>query len=301
MYSFLFDIKPFLGRIRVTLRLAGQLHGNDSVVRYTDTSDSVFTDRLLRQGIGRMAYPADLRWFKPTLTLLDLSLDVRTPVYAGHGIPVVHVAAYDDAPRQGKSGGVPLLRLPPSPCRPVSRNVRETEFLDKIKEVKEKQQRAVIIAILERNGGRHAADDRQICRVIRHCASEHGNYQFILLAEREEIGDELLALPENVCLYRPGNLHELLKVCDLALATEAGSTAADCTFAHLPVWELSGRTEKRLTPRKLDKEIQSRLNNLASLAEQQRQLSLFYEQENREVDRMARQLKAILRQTKQRT
>lgn len=295
MCSFLFDIEPVFGQIRVTVRLAGQLHDNGCTVCYTDTSDSVFTDRLLRQGIGRMIYPSDLRWFKPDLTLLGFSLNARARVYAKHGIPVVYVTACDGAPRQEPSDGIPLLRLPPSPCRPLSRNVRETEFLDKIREIKEKQQRAVIIGIPEHHN-RHATDAGQIYRIIRHCASEHDNYQFILLTDSEEIGEELLALPENVCLYRPGNLHELLKVCDLALVSEAGSVATDCTFAHLPVWELSGRAQKRLTPRKLDREIQSRLANRTHLAEQQKQLSLFYEQENRKIDRIARELTENLKQ-----
>ena len=104
-----------------------------------------------------------------------------------------------------------------------------------------------------------------------------------------------MALPENVCLYRPGNLHDLLKVCDLALTAEGGDASDDCIFAHIPVWQLSGRAQRKLTPGKLDKEIQARLNNLEYLAEQQRQLSSFYEQENLKIDQLARQLVANLK------
>lgn len=294
MYSFLFDIPPVLGQVRVTLRLAERLHDNDCEVCYTDTSDSAFTDQLLEQGIGRIIYPTDLQWFRPDLTLLDLSLNVRAEVYARYGIPTLYVTTYDGTARQETLDGIPLLRLPPSPCRPLSRNVRETDFLDKIKKIRQKKLRAVIIGILEENT-RNTAGMKQIYRIVRHCASEHTNYQFILLTGSEETEEELLALPENVCLYRPGNLHDLLKVCDLALTAEGGDASDDCIFAHIPVWQLSGRAQRKLTPGKLDKEIQARLNNLEYLAEQQRQLSSFYEQENLKIDQLARQLVANLK------
>lgn len=295
MYSFLFDISPVFSQIRVSLRLAERLYANDCEVCYTHTSDSAFTVQLLEQGIGRMIYPADLQWFRPDLTLLDLSLSVRTEVYAWYGIPAIYVTAYDEAAQQETFDGIPLLRLPPSPCRPLSQNVRETDFLDKIQEIRQAKQRTFIIGILEENT-RNAAGMKQIYRTVRHCASEHSNYQFILLTDREEMEEELLALPENVCLYRSGNLHDLLKICDLALATEGGSAVDDCIFAHLPVWKLTDRMLRRLTSRKLDKEIQDRLANLAYLKEQQRQLCFIYEQENLKVDQLARQLIANLKQ-----
>lgn len=295
MYSFLFDIPPVLGQVRVTLRLAERLHDNDCEVCYTDTSDSAFTDQLLEQGIGRIIYPTDLQWFRPDLTLLDLSLNVRAEVYARYGIPTIYVTTYDGTVQQETPDGIPLLRLPPSPCRPLSRNVRETDFLDKIQEIRQKKLRAVIIGILEENT-RNTAGMKQIYRIVRHCASEHSNYQFILLTDREEMEEELLTLPENVCLYRSGNLHDLLKICDLALAAEGGSAVDDCIFAHLPVWKLTDRMLRRLTFRKLDKEIQDRLANLACLKEQQSQLCFIYEQENLKVDQLARQLIANLKQ-----
>lgn len=288
MYELLFDIKPQTSQIRVTIRLATLLSRKGNQVYYTHTSDSIFTMDLLKKGIGRVLYPDDLQWFTPNLALLDYLLKEKASVYSHYGIRYMYVIARKnmDGTMIEQMNRIPLLYLPPSPYQALSQSARETDFIDKIEEIKEDHSRSVIIGVLEEDGY-SLTDIEQVYKAIKYCGINNPGYQFIILTNQGVIEEKLFVLPENISVYRPYDLQSLLPLCDMALVRGDGNANIECVFAHIPVLELTSRKLNRITPLKLEKKIKETIGNRDYLINQQKQLCHFYLQENLQIDSLA--------------
>lgn len=297
MLELLFDIKPTICQVRTTIRLACLMSRKDCSVHYTDSSDSVFTSGLLKKGIGRVLYPDDLRWFFPDLTLLDLLLPERAAVYQQHKIDYLFISTQKED--EGMINGTSILYLPPSPYTPLSEGAREVDFIEKLEEIKKGHSQAVIIGLLEKEGG-NPDDIEQIYRAIKRYSTTNPEYQFIILTNHGKVEERLFALPDNIAVYRPQDLQALLPWCDLALTTDDRNVSTECTFAHVPTQEFSARDICNMTPHRLDKHIKSVLNNRDYFIDQQKQLCSFYEQENQRLDKLADRLIQRMEQRKQR-
>lgn len=288
MPELLFDIKPETGRTRITIRLACAVNKKGCCVRYTDSSDSVFTSELLRKGIGRVLYPDDLLWMTPDLTLLDLLLTERAKVYEQCRAAYLFITTRPEEQRTTVNG-TRVIYLPPSPYTPLSQGAREADFVEKLGEIKESRKLPFVIGLLEGEETR-AQEVMQIYKAIRRCSLDNPRYSFIVLTNQGEAEEQLFALPDNITVYRPQDLHALLPLCSLALTGSDLHIQAECTFARIPTVEFSPRDLRTMTARKLDKHIGNALDNRAYLCRKQEELCDFYEQENQRIDELADEL-----------
>lgn len=295
MFELLFDIWSDTGRVRVTTRLACMMSRKGCGVYYTSSSDSVFTSGLLKKGIGRVIYPDDLHWFTPDLVLLDLLLQKRAAVYKLHRIDYLFITTQEEA--RGSIDGVALLYLPPSPCKPLSQGAREADFIEKLEDIKEGRSQPIIIGLPEKEGS--SSDDvEQLYKAAKMYCIGHPEHQFIVLTNHGTVEEKLFALPDNMAVYRPQDLQQLLPLCHLALTIEDRNIRTECTFAHVPALEFSTRDIRKMTPRKLGRHIKDMLNNRDCLIEQQKRLCDFYEQENRCLNELADRLMQQMRRKK---
>lgn len=286
MFEFLFDIKPETGNVRSTIRLACLISERGNKVYYTDTSDSVFTSGLLKKGVGRVIYSNDFRWFTPDLALLDCQLQEKEQVYNQYGIDYLFITIHKTDSKIDFNTEMPVINLPPAPCKIAPQSSIHEDLIDKLTEIKENRARTVIIGLLEEKGS-NMPHIETFYKTIKKSGNENPQYQFIILTNHGETETGAFSLPGNVAIYRLPDLHTLLPLCDMALTDGDMNYWIECTFAHVPMANFTPGEVKGITPRKLDRRIKDILNNRTHIIEQQKYLCDFFERENKRLDETA--------------
>lgn len=288
MYKVLFDITPTAARVRVTLRLATILHQRGCDVRYTNDSDSVFTEELLRQGIGLIFYPGDQLWYRPDLVLLDCTQKERMRRYQQQGIEplLVEILRNEQEKTVCLQREYTLLRLPPARRWPTRRKTRRTDLAGPIEIMKEEEGCTAVIGVAVEADHNPARQER-FYRCLKQCATENPDLRFVLLTDRWETKEMLFALPGNMTVYHPDNLPTVFPSCDLALVTDDWETQVECVFAHTPTLELASRSLPSLTPGRLEQRIKDALQHKRQLRERLVKQLRFYEEQNEKLEELA--------------
>lgn len=298
MSGFLFDIRPCVGNVCSIARLARLIGRRKYQVCYTDTSDSALTSALLAEGIGRILYPDDLRWFTPDLVLLDRLLADRETVYRACSIDFLFLSVQRNGDRVEQINGTPVISLTPYPCWTDAPGNRCQDFLDKLGEIKDKQQPTVIIGLLE-DGCTPVRHLLAFYKAVRQNGMEHPQCQFVILTNEGKTENALFTLPENVSVYRQTDLHALLPLCDMALLSQGNEMQDECIFAEVPAVELTPKEIAGITPQKLDKRIMDTVSNRAQIIRRQNELGDYYRRENQRLDEVADRLINRIEQKKQ--
>ncbi len=248
MFTFLFDILPDTGHVRITLHLASVLHKNGHEVYYTDSSDSVFTDGLMEKGIGRILYPEDFKWFTPDIVLLDYQLKEKRQFYQKHKIKYVFIAMQVLSGISEKDLGLPVIYLAPSENTLSSTdNHRSEKLLDRLPGLKEDRNNIIIIGLLEE--GEKLKDLIDFYKIIKESCLMNKHYQMVLLTNSEKATKQLFSLPDNMMIYRLVDLHEVLPFCDIALISGDLNTMIEGVYANVPsvVYFNSGKNQTQCT------------------------------------------------------
>lgn len=288
MYKVLFDITPTTARVRVTLRLATILHQRGCDVRYTNDSDSVFTNDLLRQGIGLVFYPGDQLWYTPDLVLLDCTQKGRMRRYQQQGIEPLLVETLQNEQEKTacQQGEYTLLRLPPAFRPPTWNWTRRTDLSELIEIMKEEEGCTAVIGVAVEADYKPARLKR-FYRCLKQCATENPDLRFAVLTDRWETKEMLFALPGNMAIYHPDNLSTVFPSCDFALVTDDWDTQVECVYAHAPTLELASRSLPGLTPGRLEQRIKDALQHKRQLKERQVKQLRFYEEQNEKLEELA--------------
>lgn len=248
MFTFLFDILPDTGHVRITLHLASALYESGHEVYYTDSSDSVFTDGLMEKGIGRILYPEDFKWFTPDIVLLDYQLKEKTQFYQKHKIKYVFIAMQVLSGISEKKMGLPVIYLAPSGDTLLSsHNHRSEKLLNRLPGLKEDRNNIIIIGLLEEGG--KLKDLIDFYEIIKESCLMNRHYQMVLLTNSEKATEQLFSLPDNMMIYRLVDLHEVLPFCDIALISGDLNTMIEGVYANVPsvVYFNSGRNQAKYT------------------------------------------------------
>ncbi len=290
-YKYAFDLRPQTGELRVSLRLAERMFEQGHTVYYNDFDSPVFRERLTGRGILRVRYPGDLWLSTPDLVMLDPAFRKRADVYRHFGSVIAYIAVQrkQTEPLLDEADGMLWLRLPPLSCKPFSHSPRQNDFINEIKKIKELQPGTVVIGVA-------GEGMLQRYRVLDYCARHHSDFRFILSAGKQQIEEAWFAWPENVSIYRQQELQPLLPLCDLMLTDGPCPTWMDSVFACVPTWQLSANERKRLTPSRLGHRIRDMLACHPQLVERQKQLRLFYREQNRQLDTLIDRLSDYLEQ-----
>ncbi|MCC8188506.1 MAG: hypothetical protein LIP08_13680 [Bacteroides sp.] len=315
MHTFLFDILPETGHIRITLQLALLLNEQGNEVYYTDSSDSVFTSGLLEKGVGRILYPDDLRWFTPDLVLLDYHLQAKAAFYHKRKIRFVYLTASQLG--ETASPKVPVISLPPSAYSISLTSPRMEQLLERVPTLKDDPSHVLIVGLLEEGEpGRHT---KKFYEVVKNCCMANSRYQLILLTHDAEMVQNLFPIPENMAIYRLLDLPALLPLCDVALTTGNLNTLIESVYAGLPMvtYPSPAHTEHRsnamkyvnaglgmyadirkTTPRKFGQQIEEILNNRERFRESSQQTQRLFDRENKNLERVADRLLALITTTR---
>lgn len=78
-----------------------------------------------------------------------------------------------------------------------------------------------------------------------------------------------------------------MKECGVALTSDHPDTWLECTFAGLPFIPMSGKEVRRMTPRKLERQIVETLRNREVYRENERKIRRYFEEDNRKLDAVA--------------
>lgn len=255
MATFLFDMLPLTGQVKLTLRLAFLLSRKGHEVYYTDSSDSIFTARLLKSGIGRAVYPNDFRWFTPDLVLLDNRLHERSAFYKSRYIHYIYMelffsekqlplnedtlhlflaAAPLDYPGK-KDKNVfyagPLLDIRSNEYTTLT--MREELLIARLQKMKEQNSKVVIFGLLEANGS--TASVYRFYDILKSFCLQHPHYELILFISDKKDVMCLFPLSSNIHLLSRVNCPELLSYCDLILTTGELDILTECVYMHLPI------------------------------------------------------------------
>lgn len=286
MSDFLLDISPNAGNVCPTARLARRISRKGYEVCYTHTSDPLFTSLLSGEGIGRMLFPEDLRWFTPGLTLLDYRLTEHEAVYRACSMEYLFLAVRRTENTMESLHGVRMVCLTPYPCFLGPQSARCHDFMDRLAEIRQDGSQTIIIGLLEEDGGT-MHDLRPFYQAIRQSGTEHPEYRFVLLTNDGRAEENLFSLPRNVDVYRYADLHALLPLCDMALTTESSQNWSECVFARVPAVTFSPKDIRQITPRKLDRRIADAANNRQVLLKRQDEVGGFYRREEQKLDELA--------------
>lgn len=290
-YRFAFDVRPQTGELRVSLRLAERMFERGHTVYYNLIDSPVFRKRLTNRGILLVKYPWDLWLSTPDLVLLDPALRKRADVYRHYGSTVAYIAAQREPgePWLEEADGDLWIHLPPLSCKPFSHSPRQTDFVEEIKRIKEQRPETIVIGV--------AGEGMSRCyRILDACARHCPNFRIILSIGKQRMEEVWFAWPENISIYRQQELQPLLPLCDLMLTDENCVAWMDCVFACVPTWQLSANDQKRLTPSRLERRIHDMLADRPQLVERQKQLRLFYREQNRQLDTLINRLGDYLKQ-----
>ncbi len=307
MLTFLFDIAPEAGHIRFTLELAVCLNNKGYEVRYTDTSDSVFTSGLIQKGIGRVIYPGDFRWFTPDLVLLDYQLTSKAFFYHRHHISYIYITVSFPGNLTGKKNGVPLLHLPPSDQVVTSSSARLEHLGVMLQEWKKESSLLVIAGLLHQE-----QESTRLFRFYRNlkraCAANH-RYRFIVQSGDRELAQHLFPLPDNMFFYRLLDLRSVLPDCDLVLTSGELETLSECIRAGIPflVYPSPGKETYRestlslppgldyegdleATPERFERQVTRLLQHKEEIRENAQQLYRTFEEKNRQLEHIIEDL-----------
>lgn len=233
MYTFLFDILPDAGHIRITLKLSAILHERGYEVYYTNTSDSVFTSGLLEKGIGRILYPDDLRWFIPNLVLLDYELKEKMRFYRERNIKYIFVAMQLLNNVTDNDMNMPVVYLPPSGSVTIPLESSDNDEISGwLAAMKEDKDNILIIGLLEE--GIHPHKLYGFYEAIRKSCITNTQYKVILLTNSERNTMQLFSLPNNMAVYRLVDLPAVLPLCDVALIAGDLNTMIEGVYANVP-------------------------------------------------------------------
>ncbi len=315
MYTFLFDILPETGHIRITLQLAILLNEQGNEVYYTHSSDSAFTSGLIEKGIGRVLYPDDLRWFTPDLVLLDYHLQAKAAFYHKRRIRLVYLTTSQLG--ETASQEVPVIGLPPSAYSLPLTSPRVKHLLERVPGLKDDPSHVLIVGLLEEGEpGRHT---QKFYEVVKNCCITNSRYQFILLTHDAEMVKNLFPVPENMAIYRLLDLPVLLPLCDVALTTGNLNTLIESIYAGLPMvtYPSSARTEHRsnaikyvnaglgiyadmreTTPQRLEQQIGEILSNKKRFRKNLQQTQRLFDRENKKLEQVADRLLALITTTR---
>lgn len=314
MYTFLFDILPDTGHVRITLQLASLLHQKGHEVYYTDSSDSVFTSGLLARGIGRVLYPEDFRWFTPNLVLLDYELKEKVAFYREHHIKHVFIAMQLLSNVIENQTGAPIVYLPPSADAILPSHIQKDDLSDWLPMVKEKNEdHIIIIGLLEE--GEHSPKLDDFYEVIKKSCIMNAQYRIILLTNSKENIETLFSLPNNMTICRSIDLPSTLPFCDVALIAGDLNTMIEGIQANIPavVYPVSGKAEhnhrirqyvkqglgvysetKRMTPEVLEQQIAEVIRGREGVREKLQITRSTFENENLRLERVIERLIKIL-------
>lgn len=290
-YRFAFDVRPQTGELRVSLRLAERMFEQGNTVYYNYFDSPVFRGRLIGRGILLVKYPGDLWLSTPDLVFLDPVFRKRADVYRHFGSIVAYITVQreQDELCLDEANGDLWIHLPPLSCKPFSHSPRQADFIGEINRIKEQQPGTTVIGV--------AGEGMQQCyRVLDYCARHCPDFRFILSTGKQRIEETWFAWSENVSVYRQQELQPLLPLCDLILTDESSVAWMDSVFASVPTWQLSANERKHLTPSRLERRIRDMLADHPQLVERQKQLRLFYREQNRKLDALIGRLGDYLEQ-----
>lgn len=244
IYSFLFDVLPDAGHVRVTLKLATMLYKKGHKVYYTNTSESVFSAGLFRQGIGEVICPGDLLFFTPDLVLLDYDLREKEKFYRDRQIKYLFVAAQMLNNVGSNRIEVPVFYLPPSGDEVIPLRKSGGETSAWAAKVKEDKGNVLIMILLEEE-----AQTQKLAgfyEVIKKSCLMNPQYKVLLLTNSEENATSLFQLPDNMKLCKQiGDLPEVLPLCDVALIASNLNAMIESIFANVPAVVYAELAEKK--------------------------------------------------------
>jgi hypothetical protein len=254
-------------------------------VYYIQHEDSNFTWTLIKQHLNcSVVYPDDFKWLRPDLILLDCLLVERAPFYQKRGIPYVFVAMQSPERRTDLDADVPVLCLSPVFLSlPPVESARATEQLRRQKSIQRSGIDTFIIGLLETG----EEDMRCVYQSVQEVATGHPEFHFILLTRNSKVAEGLFTLPANVEIHQQLHLEEVMKECGVALTSDHPDTWLECTFAGLPCIPMSGKEVRRMTPRKLERQIVETLRNREVYRENERKIRRYFEEDNRKLDAVA--------------
>lgn len=285
MATFVWDMAPRRYNLLMTWRLAKTLQEKGHEVYYIQHEDSNFTWTLIKQHLNcSVVYPDDFKWLRPDLILLDCLLVERAPFYRKRGIPYVFVAMQSPERRTDLDADVPVLCLSPVFLSlPPVESARATEQLRRQKSIQRSGIDTFIIGLLETG----EEDMRCVYQSVQEVATGHPEFHFILLTRNSKVAEGLFTLPANVEIHQQLHLEEVMKECGVALTSDHPDTWLECTFAGLPFIPMSGNEIRRMTPRKLERQIVETLRNREVYRENERKIRRYFEEDNRKLDAVA--------------
>ncbi|GEM_PF-215392 len=311
MYTFLFDILPETGHVRITLELAILLSDKGHEVYYTDSSDSVFTSGLLGKGIGRIFYPDDLQVFTPDLVLLDIQLRTKAGFYRKRQVRFVYLT-----PQLGEdtfTADRPVISLPPSESSFPLSSARMEHLLASIPALREEPSRVLIVGLLEETG--RSADIHRLYEVVKKCCIANKHYQLVLLVHDPESVKDLFPIPDNMSIYRLLDLPALLPLCDVALTSGDLNSLIEGIYAGLPslTYPDSRHAEhqanarrsvhaglglygeiRRTTPRMFERQIAEILSNRIRFKQKSQHLRQLFDHENKNLQQVINRLITLI-------
>ncbi|NDV58736.1 hypothetical protein [Bacteroides sp. 519] len=300
MYTFLFDMQPNTGNVRITLKLATMLYEMGHEVYYTDTSDSVFTSGLLDKGIGRVYYPNDLHWFSPHMVLLDYGLKEKATFYQQQGIKYIFIDAHllNSAPQHKTD--VPVMYLPPSDDETPLLHNPDDAMMDWLSTIKKDKNNILIIGLLEEGMPPQKLD--RFYEVIKKSCINNKQYKVMLLSNNEQNTAQLSLLPDNMTLYRFMNLSPILPMCDIALISGDLNTMFEGIKAQLPALVYPAKDEynfrisqyvnhglgiysevKKVTPKMFEQQINRMMQNKIDMYEKLQKTQDAFNDENEQL------------------
>ena len=285
MATFVWDMAACRYNLLMTWALAKVLQQKGQEVYYIQHEDSNFTLTLIKQHLNcSVVYPDDFEWLRPDLVLLDCLLVERAPFYRKRGIPYVFVAMQSPERHTALDGDVPVLCLSPAflPL-PSVESGRATEQLRKQKSIQSSGIDTFIIALLETG----EEDMQCVYQSIQKVATGHPEFHFVLLVNNAKVAESLFVLSANVEIHQQLHLEEVMKECGVALTSNHPDAWLECTFAGLPFIPMSGEEARRMTPRKLERQIVGTLRNREACRENERKIRRFFEEENGKLDAVA--------------
>ncbi len=312
MRSILIDILPEAGHVRITYRLSTLLNEKGHEVYYTDSSDSVFTSGLIREGIGRIIYPTDFRWFTPDMVVLDSQLYDKAWFYKQCNIRFVY-AATQVLGNLRENIDAPVIYLPPMGYAVQASSNRMSNLMELISQWKADPSQVVIVGLLEEEP--YTRSLQHFYEIIRQQCAVNTKYQLLLLTNSHKTVEQFFPLPDNVILYRLLDLPALLPYCDVALTTGRLNTLIECIHAHLPAitYPVDGDETLRsyaeeytrlglgvcgelhqITPYTFDQQIAEVMNNKTQMQERSRQLWGVFETENEKLEQVADRLISMI-------
>lgn len=317
MFTFLFDILPDTGHVRITLHLATMLHENGHEVYYTDSSDSVFTDGLIEKGIGRILYPGDFKWFTPDIVLLDYQLKEKRQFYQNHKIKYVFIAMQVLNTVLEKDLGLPVIYLAPSEDTILpSHNHRSEKLLDRLPGLKKDRNNIIIIGLLEES--KQFKNLVNFYEIIKKSCLVNRHYQIVLLTHSEKATKKLFSLPDNMMIYRLVDLRNILPFCDIALISGNLNTIIEGVYANVPsvIYSNSGKYKAQylrkyikqglgldgkvnnITLEIFEKKINQILHNKREIRRKLKKTKDFFENENRKMEEIINYLINIIEKSK---